>query len=92
MRGLDFTVAPWNWRFSQERRADIDAFWKTVRGANPALWNGRVLMLHALKFEDTQGSGAFFETDFSDFSAWESVGCAGRRRLELLWHGRSAHG
>lgn len=74
VRDLDFTVAPWDWPFSHERRTDIDAFWRTARAAKPALWNGRVLMLNAFAFAGTRCSGAFFETDFSDFSAWKVFG------------------
>lgn len=74
VRELEFAVTSWTWPFSQERRADIDAFWRTAAAAQPALWNGRVLLLNAFAFDGARCRGAFFETDFSDFTAWKAFG------------------
>jgi len=47
---LDLAFTPQPWVFATERRADIDSFFATLQRENPALWNGRVLMLrhHAI--------------------------------------------
>jgi 8-oxo-dGTP pyrophosphatase MutT (NUDIX family) len=74
VRDLDFSIAPWDWPFSRERRADIDAFWRTAKAAAPALFNGRVLLLNAFTLGDRRCSGTFFETDYSDFIAWKTWG------------------
>ena len=40
----------------------------------PALFNGRVLLLNAFTLGDRRCSGTFFETDYSDFTAWKTWG------------------
>jgi hypothetical protein len=43
---VEIAVEPWTWRFSQARRADIDCHFAAREREQPALWNGRVLMMH----------------------------------------------
>ncbi len=76
---LDFTFEPSRWAFAERRAASIAAHWARVIKAKPALFNGRVLLLGRRKIEVGQNGaltlrGAFFETDYADFLAWEEFG------------------
>jgi 8-oxo-dGTP pyrophosphatase MutT (NUDIX family) len=67
---LQLTYSPRPWPFASERRAEIDAHFATLKAKNPALWNGRVLLLHEFSIADGVFQGGFFETDFASFMAW----------------------
>jgi 8-oxo-dGTP pyrophosphatase MutT (NUDIX family) len=67
---LELAFAPRPWPFAQERRAEIDAHFEQLRSANPALWNGRVLMLHQHAIAGAVFRGAYLETDFASLLAW----------------------
>ena len=71
---LDLTVEPWDWPFARARRAEIDAHFLAVRGANEALWNGRVLMLRDPQFDGDSLRARYFETDFASLLAWRDWG------------------
>jgi hypothetical protein len=67
---LDLRFAPRAWRFSDQRRADIDAHFAAIRRTRPALWNGRVMLLYEWALRDGQFTGAYFDTDFASMIAW----------------------
>jgi hypothetical protein len=67
---LDTRFAPRPWPFADARRADIDRHFAALKSAQPALWNGRVLLLHDYAVEGTVFRGAYLETDFASFIAW----------------------
>ena len=67
---LDLTFAPKPWAFAIERRAEIDAYFANLQREKPAIWNGRVLLLHSQAMADGVLRGAFLETDYASFSAW----------------------
>jgi 8-oxo-dGTP pyrophosphatase MutT (NUDIX family) len=67
---VDIRFAPHRWAFAAQRRADIDAYFAARQAANPALWNGRVLLLHEYAIEDAAFRGKCFETDFASLLAW----------------------
>ena len=69
-----FSFAPWDWPFAQDRRGEIDAHFAARRVQTPDLWNGRVLLLRKYALERTSLSGTFFETDFASFLAWRDWG------------------
>jgi 8-oxo-dGTP pyrophosphatase MutT (NUDIX family) len=71
---LELTFVPRPWTFAQERRADIDAYFAEAHRANPALWNGRMLMLYRHAIEDRVFRGAYFETDYASMLAWRHWG------------------
>jgi 8-oxo-dGTP pyrophosphatase MutT (NUDIX family) len=71
---LELRFAPRPWRFADERRPAIDAHFAALRRAKPALWNGRVLVLHHYELSDARLSGAYLETDFASFIAWRDWG------------------
>ena len=67
---LELTFAPRPWPFADARRAEIDRHFAALKRERPALWNGRVLLLHDHAIEGTVFRGAFLETDFASFIAW----------------------
>ena len=71
---LDLRLAPRPWRFADERRAAIDAHFAGLCRDKPAMWNGRVLVLHEFTLSETTLSGAYLETDFASFMAWRDWG------------------
>jgi 8-oxo-dGTP pyrophosphatase MutT (NUDIX family) len=71
---LELAFAPRPWSFATERRPEIDAHFDAMRRVNPALWNGRVLMLYDHDICDTVFHGRYFETDFASMLAWRHWG------------------
>jgi 8-oxo-dGTP pyrophosphatase MutT (NUDIX family) len=71
---LAFHFVPRPWAFAEARRAEIDAHFEKLQQANPALWNGRVLLMHQHAIEGSLLRGAFLETDFASFLAWRDWG------------------
>jgi len=66
----EITVEPWEWEFAVKRRAEIDRHFAARRRQQPALWNGRVLLLKDYRIANGVLSGSSFETDFASFMAW----------------------
>ena len=71
---LDLTFAPKPWAFAQQRRAEIDVFFAQLQREKPALWNGRVLLLHSHLMRGGVFSGQYLETDYASFTAWRAWG------------------
>jgi len=71
---LELAFAPHPWPFAIERRAEIDAYFAELQRANPAVWNGRVLLLYRHRLTGGVLSGAYLEADFASFSAWRAWG------------------
>lgn len=71
---LELAVEPRVWPFAQERRAEIDAHFAAAKRAKPALWNGRVLLMHSHQVDGDVFRGAYSETDFASFLAWRDWG------------------
>jgi 8-oxo-dGTP pyrophosphatase MutT (NUDIX family) len=67
---LELTFTPKPWAFAAERRSEIDAFFIALQREKPALWNGRVLLLHHHVLTDGVFRGAYLETDYASFAAW----------------------
>ncbi len=65
---LRFTPAPW--AFAAERRAEIEAFFAELQRERPAVWNGRVLVMHRMELTDGVLRGDYLETDYASFAAW----------------------
>ncbi len=74
---LDLRIAPFDWAFARERRAEIDAHFEAQRRDKPGMWNGRVLLMHAHEIDGACLRGRFFETDFASFMAWRDFGFPG---------------
>jgi 8-oxo-dGTP pyrophosphatase MutT (NUDIX family) len=71
---LQLAFEPKPWTFAQERRTEIDAWFDAAKREKPALWNGRVLLLHRHAVSDGVFRGAYLETDFASFAAWRDWG------------------
>lgn len=71
---LDLEVEDWCWPFAERRRDEIDAYFARQRDANPALWNGRVLLAREPRFHGETFSARYFETGFASFLAWRDWG------------------
>lgn len=67
---LELTFEPKPWAFAVERRAEIDAFFAALQREKPAVWNGRVLLLHSHTVAEGVFRGAYLETDYASFAAW----------------------
>jgi hypothetical protein len=71
---LELSFAPKPWKFAEERKAEIAAYFAELQRRKPSIWNGRVLLLHSREHVDGVFRGAYFETDFASFSAWRDWG------------------
>lgn len=63
-----------SWRFAQERRDEIAAYFAELQRQKPAIWNGRILLLHHHEIDGGAFRGAYLETDYASFSAWSAWG------------------
>jgi 8-oxo-dGTP pyrophosphatase MutT (NUDIX family) len=72
---VEIAIAPWRWPFAHERREAIDRHFAARCRDQPALWNGRVLLLHRCAIEQRLLRGAGFETDYASFLAWRDWDC-----------------
>jgi 8-oxo-dGTP pyrophosphatase MutT (NUDIX family) len=71
---LDLSFTPQPWRFSEEKRAEIDTFFAELQKQNLAIWNGRVLLMHRHVVREGVFEGGYLETDFASFIAWRRWG------------------
>jgi 8-oxo-dGTP pyrophosphatase MutT (NUDIX family) len=72
----EIAVEPWRWPFAQTRRGEIDRHFAARQRVQPALWNGRVLLLNRFTIAQRVLHGASFETDYASFLAWREWNCA----------------
>ncbi len=71
---LRLAFVPQPWAFADERRAEIDAWFAALQREHPAIWNGRVLLLHEQSLADGEFGGSYLETDYASFAAWRHWG------------------
>lgn len=71
---LDLSFEPKAWAFADEHRVKIDDYFDALRHEKPALWNGRVLLMHHQVIERGVLHGRFLETDYASFAAWRHWG------------------
>ena len=74
IRRLELAFAPRPWPFADEHRAEIDRYFEELQRAKPALWNGRMLLLHQHAVEGDVFRGGYLETDYASFVAWRDWG------------------
>lgn len=67
---VEIRIERWRWDFAVERRAEIDRHFAARQRQQPALWNGRVLLLNRYAVDNGILRGACFETDYASFLAW----------------------
>jgi 8-oxo-dGTP pyrophosphatase MutT (NUDIX family) len=71
---LDLRFKPRAWPWAEANRAFVERHFARARERRPALWNGRVLLLHRFAIEAGVFRGAYLETDFASFLAWRDAG------------------
>jgi 8-oxo-dGTP pyrophosphatase MutT (NUDIX family) len=77
IENVELVAAPWNWPFAEEKRVDIDRYFVSLCQSNPALWNGRVLLLRDFGLNASTLHGTVFETDYASLQAgidWQEMG------------------
>jgi 8-oxo-dGTP pyrophosphatase MutT (NUDIX family) len=74
LQRLALRYVPRCWTFAVEHRGEIDRHFAELCRNNPALWNGRVLLLHRHHVDDGVLHGEFLEADFASFIAWRDWG------------------
>jgi hypothetical protein len=67
---LELSLSTRAWPFADQRRAEIKDHFAAAQKANPALWNGPILLLHDYAINGTLFRGAFFEADYASYLAW----------------------
>ncbi len=63
---------PWTW--AEQNREWIAANWKRRTADKPKMFNGRVLLLSDIAFEQDLCRNTYFETSYADFIAWMDRG------------------
>jgi 8-oxo-dGTP pyrophosphatase MutT (NUDIX family) len=71
---IDCRYEPREWAFAVGRRPEIDAHWAKLIARTPAMFNGRVLVMHRRALHGTSFSGAYLDTDYASFLAWRDFG------------------
>jgi 8-oxo-dGTP pyrophosphatase MutT (NUDIX family) len=71
---------PMAWAFAEQNRARIDAHWDGLIANKPALFNGKVLILHRWSLAGDRFTGAYLMTDYKDFIAWRDFGHPDRKK------------
>lgn len=74
IRRLELAFAPRPWPFADECRVDIARYFEELQRAKPALWNGRMLLLHHHAVDGDIFRGGYLETDYASFVAWRDWG------------------
>jgi 8-oxo-dGTP pyrophosphatase MutT (NUDIX family) len=77
LQRLELAFAPWSWPFAEDHRAEIERFFRRECEKNPALWNGRLLLLRDANVADAVMSGSFFESDYASLLAGLGLGTMG---------------
>lgn len=71
---VDARIEPFDWAFSRDRRAEIDAHWRALILEKPKMFNGRVLLQHRGHIRDGVFHAGYFATDYANLVAWMHLG------------------
>jgi 8-oxo-dGTP pyrophosphatase MutT (NUDIX family) len=71
---LELAFAPRPWPFAEARRDKIARHFDQLKQAKPAVWNGRILLLHDHVIDGDVFRGAYLEADYASFVAWRDWG------------------
>lgn len=74
IRRLELAFAPRPWQFAEARRSEIARYFGRLQQRKPAVWNGRILLLHDHVIAGDVFHGAYLETDYASFVAWRDWG------------------
>lgn len=80
---VEARLAPYRWTWAEANRDLIAAHWRARAADRPALFNGRVLMVSAIRQDGGTIRVRFFETDYADLLAWIEHGFPG----DPVWNG-----
>lgn len=75
---IDARLAPHHWSWAEENRERIAAHWAQRKAAQPAIFNGRILMISETRQERDVLHARFFETDYANLLAWLDWGAPDR--------------
>jgi 8-oxo-dGTP pyrophosphatase MutT (NUDIX family) len=65
---------PMDWQWATRNRSLVEANWKRRTADKPKMFNGRVMLLQSVAFEQDICRNVYFETDYADFIAWIDSG------------------
>jgi hypothetical protein len=65
---------PFDWAWPKQNWDFIEENWKRRTAGKPQMFNGRVLLLQDLAFEQDLCRNTYFEVDYADFVAWIDKG------------------
>ncbi|MBS0533796.1 MAG: NUDIX hydrolase [Proteobacteria bacterium] len=71
---LELAYEPRPWAFADANRRRIDAVFTAAQAKKPALFNGRVLVMHRCDIDNGVLNGGFLETDYASFTYWIASG------------------
>lgn len=71
---IEARCVPMDWAWAAENRDLVEASWKRRTADKPKMFNGRVLLLRNVEFEQDLCRNTYFETDYADFVAWIDSG------------------
>ena len=74
IKRLELAVAPRPWPFADAHREEIARHFEELRESKPAVWNGRILLLHDHAIAGDVFRGGYLETDYASFVAWRDWG------------------
>jgi 8-oxo-dGTP pyrophosphatase MutT (NUDIX family) len=74
IRRLELAVAPRPWPFAEENREGIARHFAQLKESKPAVWNGRIMLLHHHAIAGDVFRGGYLETDYASFVAWRDWG------------------
>jgi hypothetical protein len=74
VEALDCRYEPQIWAFATQNRSAIAAHWEALVADKPALFNGRVLLLHRWSIDGPVFRGAYLDTDYASFLAFRDFG------------------
>lgn len=61
---------PFDWVWPKQNRSFVEENWRRRVADKPKMFNGRVLLLQDLSFEQDLCRNVYFEVDYADFIAW----------------------
>ncbi len=65
---------PFDWTWPKQNRDFVEENWKRRTAGKPQMFNGRVLLLQDVAFEQDLCRNTYFEADYADFVAWIDKG------------------
>ncbi|MCG7391651.1 NUDIX hydrolase [Microvirga sp. ACRRW] len=71
---VEAKCVPAEWPWAERNRSLIEGNWARRIADKPKMFNGRVLLLSNLEFEQDLCRNTYFETDYADFLAWIDSG------------------